>query len=269
MDLSEEERAMQAQVMETLNNQKEVLKQSVKKWNSEKEANEEYIAQMRANKEARKREMEEMERMKAQLLEEEEEEEQKAEQLPGAVVPAEPKKTEVVVKEDFKSKEQVEMEEALAQRVRPLNLEGMDSDQLKERMHEYWKAFTSIKKEKASLEARFEEQNHEIKAAQEALAEIVLAKQAKKGIDMERLALGPGGKPSKHPPKLQMFSRFDTMGTKGNRSYEERKDMYDEGVDQVRPRMLEAVWQAKFAAWMDDDAAGSYLEAKKEDELEL
>ena len=99
------------------------------------------------------------------------------------------------------------MEEALAQRVRPLNLEGMDSDQLKERMHEYWKAFTSIKKEKASLEARsepviplmdqlvprFEEQNHEIKAAQEALAEIVLAKQAKKGIDMERLALGPGG----------------------------------------------------------------------------
>ena len=92
------------QVMDSLNNQKEHMKQSVKKWNSEKSANEEYIAQvkrlkkwiqktlpyakinpkgkkwifentlaqMRANKEARKREMEEMERMKAQLLEEEE-----------------------------------------------------------------------------------------------------------------------------------------------------------------------------------------------------
>ena len=92
------------QVMDSLNNQKEHMKQSVKKWNSEKSANEEYIAQvkrlkkwiqktlpyakinpkgkkwifentlaqMRANKEARKREMEEMERMKAQMLEEEE-----------------------------------------------------------------------------------------------------------------------------------------------------------------------------------------------------
>ena len=170
MDLSEEERAMQAQVMETLNNQKEVLKQSVKKWNSEKEANEEYIAQMRANKEARKKEMEEMERMKAQLLEAEEEEEQKAEHMPGVDIPAEPKKTEVVVKEDFKSKEQVtssrclanskllckaEMEEALAERVRPLTLEGMDSEQLKERMQEYWKAFTSIKQEKAGLAVRW------------------------------------------------------------------------------------------------------------------
>ena len=33
-------------VMESLNNQKENLKQSVKKWNSEKSANEEYIAQV-------------------------------------------------------------------------------------------------------------------------------------------------------------------------------------------------------------------------------
>ena len=32
--------------MESLNNQKENLKQSVKKWNSEKSANEEYIAQV-------------------------------------------------------------------------------------------------------------------------------------------------------------------------------------------------------------------------------
>merc|ERR1712107_611399 len=53
---------------------------------------------------------------------------------------------------------------------------------------------------------RFEEQSHEIKEAQEKMAEIVLAKQAKKGVDMERLALGPGGKPSKHPPKKQMVT---------------------------------------------------------------
>merc|ERR1719312_1861331 len=77
--------------------------------------------------EARKREMEEMERMKAQLLEEEEVE---------------------VVLDPFqgnKSKEQLEMEEALAQRIRPLSLEGMDTDQLKDRLQEYWKAYSSLK----------------------------------------------------------------------------------------------------------------------------
>ena len=33
-----------------------------------------------------------------------------------------------------------------------------------------------------------------MKGAQEKLAEFVAAKQARKGVDMERLALGPGGK---------------------------------------------------------------------------
>ena len=33
--------------MDSLNNQKEHMKQSVKKWNSEKSANEEYIAQVK------------------------------------------------------------------------------------------------------------------------------------------------------------------------------------------------------------------------------
>merc|ERR1712107_112834 len=185
--------------MESLNNQKENLKQSVKKWNSEKSANEEYIAQMRANKEARKREMEEMERMKAQLLEEEEDEEAAAAAMLNPDKAPEVKKPDAPVDpagQGNKSKEQLEMEEA------------MDTDQLRDRVQEYWRAYTSLKGEKAQLERRFEEQSHEIKEAQEKMAEIVLAKQAKKGVDMERLALGPGGKPSKHPPKKQMVSKY-------------------------------------------------------------
>merc|ERR1719278_1484010 len=177
------------------------------------------------------------------------------------------KKVEAVVDpvQGNKSKEQLEMEEALAQRIRPLNLEGMDSDQLKDRLQEYWRAFSSLKSEKAQLEKRFEEQSHEIKEAQEKLSEIVLAKQAKKGVDMERLALGPGGKPSKHPPKKQMVSKYAKAG-KGDRSYDERKDMYEAGVDLIRPKMLENVWQAKFSAWMEDDNVGRYLDGIVADE---
>merc|ERR1719330_2274873 len=211
--------------------------------------------------------MEEMERMKAQLLEEEEEEDAAAAAMMNPDAPTEVKKVEVAVDpvQGNKSKEQLEMEEALAQRIRPLNLEGMDTDQLKNRLQEYWKAYSSLKSEKAQLAKRFEEQSHEIKEAQEKLSEIVLAKQAKKGVDMERLALGPGGKPSKYPPKKQMVSKYAKAG-KGDRSYDERKDMYDVGVDLVRPKMLENVWQAKFSAWMEDDNAGRYLDGNKVEE---
>jgi hypothetical protein len=107
------------------------------------------------------------------------------------------------------------MEEALAQRVRPLQLEGMEVDALKERVQEYWKAYSGLKKEKVELQirqsgktrryikvtflCRFQEQDNEIKEAQEKLAEVYLEKQAKKGVDMERLALGPGGGEGREP----------------------------------------------------------------------
>jgi len=262
MDLSEEDRALQEKVTMTLNNRKEDMKQTVQKWKSEKEANEEYIAQMRANKEARRKEMEEMERLKAQLLEDDEAES-------GEVPPEfadQVTKVEIVDKnQSFKSREQVEMNLAMNERIRPLAaVETFDTTQLQDRAKEYWKTITSLVMEKGQLATRLQEQDIELKEAREQLAEVVLAKQAKKGVDMERLALGPGGKASKHPPKKQMISKFDNR--KGNRTYEERKDMYDEGVAQVRPKMLENVWHAKFSAWMEDDEACSFLEGKKGEE---
>jgi len=262
MDLSEEDKACQEEVMQALNNRKEGMKQSVQKWKSEKESNDEAIKLMRANKEARKKEMEEMERLKAQLIEEEEKEEV---ELPPGIVD-EVKKVEVVDRnQPFKSKEQVEMEQLLNERIRPLgDLKDLDSGKLQERAKEYWKTITSLTKEKAEFSKRIQEQDNELKEARDNLAEIVLARQAKKGVDMERLALGPGAKTSKHPPKKQMFSKFDQR--KGTRTYDERKDMYDEGVSMVRPKMLENIWHVKFEAWMEDDSACSFLDGDKGDE---
>lgn len=260
---------MQQQVMESLSNKKADMKNTVQKWNSEKEANESAIAQMRANKEARKKEMEEMEKMKAKMLAEQEQEqsELQVDTLPEDTPKKEEKKDEKPADTNhaFKSKEQVELEEALSERVRPLAIGALDSDQLKERVQEYWKTYSSLKKEKEELGMRFSEQDQEIKDAQERLAEIVMEKQAKKGVDMVRLALGPGGKPSKHPPKKQMYSKHINQA-KGARNFEDRKDMYDEGVDEIRPKLLASVWQAKFSAWMDDEAAGSYLDGEKEED---
>ena len=51
----------------------------------------------------------------------------------------------------------MEMEEELAQRVRPLaNVAGLDSDVLKDRAKEYWSAITSLGQEKKQLAKRLE-----------------------------------------------------------------------------------------------------------------
>ena len=50
------------------------------------------------------------------------------------------------------------------------------------------------------------------------------------------------------------------------RNYDDRQAMFDEGVENVRPKLLESVWQAKFSAWMDDDEAGLYLDGKTKEE---
>merc|ERR1712226_401591 len=84
-------------------------------------------------------------------------------------------------------------EAALLERVRPLkDVEKMDKSQLEERAKEYWKTITSIIAEKKELSKRLQEQDQQITEVQERLAAFMLTKQSKKGVDMERLALGPG-----------------------------------------------------------------------------
>merc|ERR1711941_75769 len=79
--------------------------------------------------------------------------------------------------------------------------------------------------------------------------EILDARAAKKGqIDMHKFY---PGKKSSHPPKMQIFSKYDNR--KGTRSYDERKEMYDEGIDVVRPKMLASVWAEKFSAWLSEN----------------
>ena len=88
------------------------------------------------------------------------------------------------------------------------------------------------------------------RALREKLNEILDARAAKKGqIDMHKFY--PGQKKTAHPPKMQIFSKYDNR--KGTRSYDERKEMYDEGIDVVRPKMLASVWAEKFSAWLSEN----------------
>merc|ERR1712226_617119 len=118
---------------------------------------------------------------------------------------------------------------------------------------------------KKELSKWLQEQDQQIKEVQERLAAFMLAKQSKKGVDMERLALGPGGKASKHPPKKQMTSKFENR--KGNRTYEEEGDVR-RGGRTGPPQDAGQCLAGQVQRLMEDDDACSFLDGvKKEDEL--
>merc|ERR1719510_174436 len=96
------------------------------------------------------------------------------------------------------------------------------------------------------LEHRQKEQDKEYAILEEKLDAKIRDKAAKKGVDMERFY------PGKHPPKKQIVSKYN-KGKEGDRSYDERKEMYDVGCNVVRPKMLESVWEQKFSAWLQSD----------------
>jgi len=265
MDLTEEELALQARVMESISQKREEVitfkKQSVAKWKNEREQNEDYIEQMRRNKEARKRELEELEVLKASICQEEDEVEfndveiEMKNDIPKAPTVQEVEKQQA--KQPAKSKEQIEYENELNKLIRPFDPKSMEKESLECKVKELFEIMMKLQNEKQQLKTRLKEQDHEFKDAQERMAERISAKAAKKGVDMEKFYPG-----AKHPPKMQITSKYDNR--KGERTYSDRKDMYNTGIDVVRPKLLEDMWSLKFSAWMDSSTAGKSFDEANE-----
>ena len=149
----------------------------------------------------------------------------------------------------FKSKEQQEFQEQLEKLIKPFDVAALDTDALKKKVEELYDIFTNLINDKININKRNVEQDTILKSLREKLNEILDAKAAKKNqIDMHKFY---SGKKSSHPPKMQIFSKYDNR--KGTRSYDERKEMYDQGTDIIRPKMLESMWEEKFAAWLSEN----------------
>lgn len=251
MDLTEEELALQTRVMESLGHKREEVitykKQAVQKWNSEREKNEEYIEQIKRNKEARKKELEDFEALKASLALEEDEDCVKCNDIDlNKEVNETVDSVEPVDNKPFKPKEQVELEKALNDMIKPFDVQSMDACSLKSKVKELWGIIRELDDEKQQLSIRWKNQEDDFKNADLKLEEKIAAKAAKKGVDMEKFY------PGKHPPKMQIVSKWVTT-KKGERTYGDRKEMYDTGCDIVRPKMLEDMWNTKFSAWMETE----------------
>merc|ERR1711992_173284 len=223
---------------------KEIRAEQEKKLNQAKREEEEKLKKEEAERKAKeaeekKKRLEEAEAKRQEMLEAQKA--QKAEQLD--------KKKSVAGgpgndarKELSKTKEQLEEEKkiALSIRIKPLELEALDSDELMTKVEDLFKTIIQMETDKYDYEQRKLTQELDLKELKERQKAQLRAKALKKGLDPEALT-------GKYPPKIRMYSKYERRTD--TRSYDDRKKMYEGGWEVVRAEHLEASWKEKHDEW--------------------
>merc|ERR1712113_1786 len=145
-------------------------------------------------------------------------------------------------KELSKSKEQVEEEcrISLNIRLKPLQLDAMDSDELKNKAKRIWESIVTLETDKYDYEQRKLDQEYEMKELKERQKLQMRNKAIKKGLDPEAFC-------GAHPPTIHMFSKYERRTD--TRTYSDRKKLYEGGAEIIRSEWLEAVWKEKLGEW--------------------
>merc|ERR1719356_2090511 len=138
-------------------------------------------------------------------------------------------------KEMTKTKEQLEEEKkiSLSIRIKPLDVEAMDSEQLQSKAKELWDTIVRLETEKYDLTERQKRQDYDLKELKERQKQQLRQKAMKKGLDPEALT-------GKYPPKIRMYSKYERRTD--TRTYEDRRKLYEGGWEVVRAEFLEKDW---------------------------
>ncbi|XP_050293984.1 troponin T-like [Anthonomus grandis grandis] len=146
--------------------------------------------------------------------------------------------------ERTKTKEQLEEEKkiALSIRIKPLVLDGLSMDQLKEKATELWDAIVKLETEKYDLEERMKRQEYDLKELKERQRQQLRHRALKKGLDPEALT-GP------HPPKIQLASKYERRVD--IRSFDERQKLFQGGFDSLYLEQMEKGWNDKMHEFME------------------
>merc|ERR1711981_19976 len=220
---------------------KEIRAEQEKKLNQQKREEEEKLKKEEAERKAKeaeekKKRLEEAEAKRQEMLEAQKA--QKADQLDKKKsVAGGP--TSDTRKELSKTKEQLEEEKkiALSIRIKPLELEALDSDELKTKVEDLFKTIVQLETDRYDYEQRKLTQELDLKELKERQKAQLRAKALKKGLDPEALT-------GKHPPKIRMYSKYERRTD--TRSYDDRKKLYEGGWEVVRSEHLEASWKEKY-----------------------
>merc|ERR1711963_421279 len=121
-----------------------------------------------------------------------------------------------------KTKEQLEEEKkiSLSIRIKPLDVDSLDSDQLRSKAGELWDTIVRLETEKYDLEERQDRQNYDLTELKNRQKQQLRQKAMKKGLDPEALT-------GKYPPKIRMYSKYERRTD--TRTYEDRKKLYEGG----------------------------------------
>merc|ERR1711970_611428 len=214
---------------------KEIRIEQEKKLAQQKRAEEEKLRKEAAEKKeaedlAKKKALEDAERKRQEMMAAQKEKGGKKSQAPAMDAR----------KEMSKSKEQVEeeMKISLSIRIKPLALDEMDSDELKNKANQIWNTIVVLETDKYDYEQRQLDQDYEFKELAESQKLQLRNKAIKKGLDPESFT-------GAHPPTIHMFSKYERRTDTG--TYGDRKKLYEGGAEVLRAEALESSWKEKFA----------------------
>jgi len=141
-------------------------------------------------------------------------------------------------KEMTKTREQLEEEKriSLSIRIKPLALDGLYKDDLRNKASNLWETIVRLETEKYDLQERQKRQDYDLKELKERQKQQLRQKAMKKGLDPEALT-------GKYPPKIRMYSKYERRTD--TRTYEDRKKLYEGGWEILYCELLEKDWKEK------------------------
>merc|ERR1719436_670016 len=114
------------------------------------------------------------------------------------------------------------MKLALSIRIKPLDLEALDSDELKTKAEELFKIIVQLETDKYDYEQRKITQDYELNELKERQKAQLKQKALKKGLDPDAFS-------GKYPPLIRMYSKYERRTD--TRTYEDRKKLYERRTD--------------------------------------
>merc|ERR1712088_320506 len=232
----------------------ETLKEYINEWRKTREKEEEELKKLKEKQAKRKEIRAEQEKKLNQQKKEEEEKLRKDENEKKAKEAEEADKAGAggakkagggggdARREMTKTKEQLEEEKkiALSIRIKPLDLDSMDTDDLKDKAKELFNIVIALETDKYDYEQRRITQDYELNELKERQKAQLRQKALKKGLDPEAFS-------GKYPPPIRMYSKYERRTD--TRTYEDRKKLYEGGWEVIRAESLDAIWKEKYEEW--------------------
>lgn len=134
-----------------------------------------------------------------------------------------------------KTREQLAEEKkiALSIRVKPLNIDGIGSANLRSKAEDMWNLIVKLETEKYDMEERMKRQDYDLKELKERQKQQLRQKALKRGLDAEALT-------GKHPPKIQTASKFERRTDR--RTYDDKKKLFEGGIVSTTKEEKEKKW---------------------------